>query len=138
MDVNFRLPPIDGEIVVIEDDPVLLSLMLEILVEVGARCVAFGTADDALIHMLTSDTRCALIIVDHGLPGQIQGAELAALVHGRWPEIPAIITSGWSDTFIGLPATTNFLAKPWTLEGLVMAVANTLQLGVPPGDTPKQ
>ncbi|MDQ0121550.1 DNA-binding NtrC family response regulator [Pseudomonas lini] len=138
MDVNYRLPPIDGEIVVVEDDALLRSLVLEILMEVGAHCVAFGNADDALIHMLTSHTRCALIIADHGLPGQIQGAELAALAHSRWPEIPAIITSGWSDTFIGLPPTTNFLAKPWTLEGLVMAVANTLQPGVPPGDTPKQ
>jgi len=39
-------------------------------------------------------TRCALIIADHGLPRQIQGAELAELVRGRWPEIPVVITSG--------------------------------------------
>jgi DNA-binding response OmpR family regulator len=137
MDVNFRLPPINGEIVIVEDEPLLRELMREILSEVGAECVAFSTADDALIHMLASDTRCALIIADHGLPGQIQGAELAELVRGRWPEIPVVITSGWTDTFIGLPATTSFLAKPWSLEGLVMAVANLLQPGVPPTDTPK-
>ncbi|OPK06126.1 response regulator [Pseudomonas sp. VI4.1] len=131
MDVNFQLQPVDGEIVVIEDDPLLRSLMLEILVEVGAHCVAFGTADDALTHMLTSDTRCALVIVDHGLPGSIQGAELAALVRGRWPEIPIVITSGWTESFIGLPANTDFLKKPWTLEGLVMAVAKLVQPGVP-------
>lgn len=91
---------------------------------------------------LASDTRCALIIADHGLPGQVQGAELAELVRGRWPEMPVVITCGWTDTFIGLPATTHFLAKPWSLEGLVMAVANVLQPGVPPTkisvDTPKQ
>ncbi|TPG83402.1 response regulator [Pseudomonas mandelii] len=137
MDVNFRLPPINGEIVIVEDESLLRELMRETLSEVGAECVAFSNADDALIHMLASDTRCALIIAAHGLPGQIQGAELAELVRGRWPEMPVVITSGWTDTFIGLPATTQFLAKPWSLEGLVMTVANLLQPGVPSTDTPK-
>jgi DNA-binding response OmpR family regulator len=142
MDVNFRLLPINGEIVIVEDEPLLRELTREILGEVGAECVAFSTADDALIHMLTSKTRCALIIADHGLPGQVQGAELAELARGRWPETPVIITSGWTDTFIGLPPATHFLAKPWSLEELVMAVANLLQPGVPPTetsvDTPRQ
>lgn len=131
MDVNFRLQPIDGEIVVVEDDPLLCALMQEILVDVGTKCVAFGNGDDALIYLLRSDTQCALIIADHGLPGQVQGAELAELVRGRWPEIPIIITSGWTDSFIGLPRATSFLPKPWTLEGLVAAVAELLQPGVP-------
>ncbi|MGF6287026.1 response regulator [Pseudomonas silensiensis] len=131
MDVNFRLQPIDGEIVIVEDDALLRDLMREILVDVGAQCVAFATADDALIHLLQSGTQCALIIADHGLPGQVQGAELAELVHSRWPKMPIVITSGWTETFIGLPESTNFLPKPWTLEGLVMAVAELLQPGVP-------
>jgi DNA-binding NtrC family response regulator len=142
VDVNFRLLPINGEIVIVEDEPILRELMREILSEVGAQCVAFSTADDALVHMLTSDTQCVLIIADHGLPGQVQGAEMVELVRGRWPEIPSVITSGWADSFIGLPQGTHFLAKPWTLEELVMTVAHLLQPGVPPTetslDTPKQ
>lgn len=131
MDVNFQLQPIDGEIVVIEDDPLLLGLMCEILTEVGASSVAFSTADDALIYMLQSGTRCALIIADHGLPGRIKGAELAELVRGRWPQLPVVITSGWADSYIGLPESTNFLPKPWTVDGLVKAIADLLQPGVP-------
>ncbi|KII33497.1 response regulator [Pseudomonas fluorescens] len=138
MDVNFRLLPTNGDIVIVEDEPLLRDLMEEILSEVGAACVAFSTADDALIHLLASDTRCALIIADHGLPGQVQGAELAELARDRWPDTPVIITSGWTDTFIGLPPATNFLAKPWSLEDLVMAVANLLQPGVPPTDISKR
>jgi DNA-binding response OmpR family regulator len=131
MDVNFRLQPIDGHIVVVEDDPLLRDLMREILTDVGAQCVAFGTGDDALIYLLESGTKCALIIADHGLPGQVQGAELAELAQGKWPEIQVIITSGWTDKFIGLPANTTFLPKPWSVEGLVTAVADLLQPGVP-------
>ncbi|MFJ7793348.1 response regulator [Pseudomonas sp. NPDC096950] len=131
MEVNFQLQPIDGEIIVVEDDPLLRDLMQEILTDVGARCVGFSTGDDALIYMLQSGTQCALIVADHGLPGQVQGAELAELVRGRWPTIPVVITSGWTDSFIGLPSSTSFLQKPWTLEGLVTAVAEALQPGVP-------
>ena len=131
MEVNFQLQPIDGEIVVIEDDPLLLSLMCEILTEVGASCVAFSTADDALVYMLGSGTKCSLVIADHGLPGQIQGAEFVSMVQKRWPEIAAIVTSGWTDHFIGLPPNICFLPKPWPVDGLVNAVAELLQPGVP-------
>ena len=136
MDKNFQLEPINGEIVVIEDDPLLLGLMCEILTEVGTNCVAFRTADDALVHLLVADTRCVLIIADHGLPGRIKGGELAELVRGRWPELPVVITSGWADSFIGLPESTNFLPKPWTVDGLVNAVAELLQPGVPVSKKP--
>lgn len=127
MDLNYRLQPIQGEIVIVEDDVLLRDLMLEILVDVGAQCVAFASADDALVHLLQSERQCALVVTDHGLPGQIQGVELAFLVRNKWPAIPVIITSGWSDAFIGLPESTRFLPKPWTIEHLVVAVASLLQ-----------
>ena len=136
MDLKFRLQPIDGEIIVVEDDPLLLSLMCEILTEVGARCVAFGTADDALVYLLGSGTKCLLVIADHGLPGQLQGAEFVSMVQNRWPEIAAIVTSGWTDHFIGLPPNTCFLPKPWPVGGLVKAVAELLQPGVPISEKP--
>ena len=37
----------------IEDDPTLRSLMVDILKEVGAKTLAFVTADDALTHLET-------------------------------------------------------------------------------------
>lgn len=131
MEVNFQLQPINGEIIVVEDDTLLREIMREILADVGAQCVAFGTADEALVYMLGSGTKCSLVVADHGLPGQLQGAEFVSMVHSRWPEIPAIVTSGWTDHFIGLPPNTCFLPKPWPVDGLVKAVAELLQPGVP-------
>lgn len=131
MEVNFQLQPIDGEIIVVEDDPLLREIMTEILADVGAHCVAFPNAEDALVYMLGSGSKCSLVIADHGLTGQVQGAEFVSMVHSRWPEIPAIVTSGWTDHFIGLPPNTCFLPKPWPVDGLVNAVAELLQPGVP-------
>lgn len=136
MEVNFQLQPIDGEIIVVEDDPLLREIMAEILADVGAHCVAFPNAEDALVYMLGSGTKCSLVIADHGLPGQLQGAEFVSMVHSRWAEIPAIVTSGWTDHFIGLPPNTRFLPKPWPVDGLVKAVAELLQPGVPVNEKP--
>lgn len=132
MKVNFDgVLPIDGEIVIVEDEVTLCELMADILGEIGAECVAFTNADDALVYILQSHAKCALIVIDHGLPGQIMGAELAAMIEVKWPEIPAIITSGWTAEYLNLPADTRFLQKPWSIEGLVTTVAELLQPGIP-------
>lgn len=132
MNVNFDgVLPIRGEIVIVEDEPTLGELAKEILGEIGARCITFTTGDDALVYLLQSHTDCALVIADHGVPGQVQGVELVEMIASKWPSIPAIITSGWTAEIIGCPANVAFLMKPWTLEELVVAVAEALQPGVP-------
>ena len=76
MDVNWDgILPIQGEIIVIEDDPTLRSLMVDIVAEIGAKAVAFDTADDALTYLLEAHDQCRLVIADYGVPGQIQGIE---------------------------------------------------------------
>ncbi|WP_191632879.1 hypothetical protein [Pseudomonas fluorescens] len=46
MNVNWQgLLPIQGEIIVIEDDPTLRLLMVDIVAEIGAKAAAFDTAE---------------------------------------------------------------------------------------------
>ncbi|POH43442.1 response regulator [Pseudomonas fluorescens] len=124
------LLPILGEIIVIEDDPTLQSLMTEIMTEIGAHTVAFDTADDALTYLLESHDECVLVIADHGVPGQVQGTEFIEMVKGRWPHIPAILTSGYLIESTLIPPQTIYLHKPWSLDNLVNAVAQLLQPGI--------
>ncbi|VVN48076.1 response regulator [Pseudomonas fluorescens] len=128
MNVNWEgLLPIQGEIIVIEDDPTLRSLMVDIVAEIGAKAVAFDTADDALTYLLEAHDQCQLVIADHGVPGQIQGIEFIEMVRGRWPYISAILTSGYLIDPATVPASTIYLHKPWSLDDLVIAVASLLQ-----------
>ena len=106
-------------------------LMVEILVEIGLDSLAFETADDALIYLLSRPNDCPLVIADHGLPGQLQGAEFVALVKTKWPSIATILTSGYALDASTVPTSTTYLRKPWSMEDLVMAVANQLQPGRP-------
>ena len=128
MNVNWEgLLPIQGEIIVIEDDPTLRSLMEDIVAEIGAKAVAFDTADDALTYLLEAHDQCQLVIADHGVPGQIQGIEFIEMVRGRWPYISAILTSGYLIDPTTVPPSTIYLHKPWSLDDLVIAVASLLQ-----------
>ncbi|XMB51483.1 response regulator [Pseudomonas fluorescens] len=132
MNVNWEgLLPIRGEVIVIEDDPTLQSLMTDIMAEIGAKTVSFVTADDALTYLLEAHGECALVIADHGVPGQVQGIEFIEMVKGRWPHIAAILTSGYLIESSAVPAQTTYLHKPWSLEEMVVAVAELLQPGDP-------
>ena len=128
MNVNWEgLLPILGEIIVIEDDPTLRSLMVDIVAEIGAKAVAFETADDALTYLLEAHDQCRLVIADHGVPGQIQGIEFIEMVRGKWPYIAAILTSGYLIDPATVPPSTIYLHKPWSLDDLVISVASLLQ-----------
>ncbi len=126
-----KLSPVSGWGIVVEDDPILRVLMVEILAEIGLHSLDFESADDALIYLLSRSNDCSIVIADHGLPGQLQGAEFIALVKTKWPSIATILTSGYALDASTVPTSTTYLHKPWSMEDLVMAVANQLQPGRP-------
>jgi len=130
--VNWEgLLPIQGEIVVVEDDPTLRLLMVDIVSEIGATVRQFDSADDALTYLLQAHEKCRMVIADHGVPGQIQGTEFIEMVRGKWPSIEAILTSGYALDLTTIPSATIYLHKPWSLDELVISVAALLQPGHP-------
>jgi DNA-binding NtrC family response regulator len=123
--------PVEGEILVIEDDPTLRELMVAIVEEVGAKASAFETADDALTYLLQVQGGCRLVIADQGVPGQTQGKEFIEMVRGKWPSIAAILTSGYLIHPTSVPPATIHLHKPWSLDDLIIAITSLLQPGLP-------
>lgn len=122
--------PIEGSVIVIEDDPNLRALMEEIVSEVGGKAISFKTADDALTYLLQTHEQCRLVIADHGIPGQIQGIEFIEMVSGRWPSIAAILTSGYLIDPESVPDSSIYLHKPWSLDDLVITMATLLKPGI--------
>lgn len=54
------LLPVQGEIVVVEDDPTLRLLMVEIVSELGATVRHFDSADDAITYLLQAHEKCRM------------------------------------------------------------------------------
>lgn len=114
--------PIAGHVVVVEDDPVLGVLLRDIIEEAGADCALFTTADDALVHLLTSAIPCVLLVTDYLLPGQLNGIDLAAMVGQKWPAVPMILTTGYTLDHTPLPPRLFCLGKPWAIPQLMASI----------------
>lgn len=121
---------ITGKVVIVEDDALMQSILVDMFMDLGADCEAFVTADDALIHLMQSKTVCSLLVTDYTLPGQLDGRELACMVRQRWPEMPVIVTTGYgSEVGNDLPPGVAFLQKPWSID-LMVNTASGLISGV--------
>jgi DNA-binding NarL/FixJ family response regulator len=81
--------------------------------------------------LLKRTGECSLAIVDHGLPGQIQGAEFIEMTKSRWPSIATILTSGYLLEPATIPLGTIYLHKPWSLDDFVASIAPLLQPSQP-------
>lgn len=123
--------PINGSVIVIEDDQTMRALMEEIVSEVGGTAILFGTADDALTYLLQSAENCRLVIADHGVPGRIKGLEFIKIVRHLWPAVASILTSGYLMDPENVPDSCIYLHKPWALDELMIAMTKLLQPGNP-------
>jgi CheY-like chemotaxis protein len=71
--------------------------------------------------------RIDLMITDVVMP-EIRGIQLAAQIRVTRPELPILYTSGYMPNPDELPAGAAFLAKPFSREQLLAAVASALDV----------
>lgn len=108
-------------VLVVEDDEILRSLVVEAVSTLGYRVLDCASADQALI--ILADHTIGLVLTDVYMPGSMDGLELAKVIWVRWPSLPVIITSGNRTIPDGLlPSHAMFLRKPWTLDTLYCAL----------------
>jgi DNA-binding NtrC family response regulator len=119
--------PTTGNVIVIEDNPVVRMLFEETLAELGFSSATFDNAASALTHLVRIKGECILIIADQGLPGGIQGSEFIRQAKEQWPLIPSILTSGYVVDEQVIPPSTIFLHKPYTLNQLEVTIGAALQ-----------
>jgi len=123
--------PMTGWVIVVEDNPTLRMLIVDILDEIGLRPLDFQSAGDALIYLMGMPDGCPLVIVDQGQPGQLSGADFIKLVKKKWPPTAAVLTSSYGLAPVTLPDSTIHLQKPWSMDDLVMAVSTLVQASQP-------
>ena len=83
------------------------------------------SARDAL-ERLAGGERPKLVFTDVVMPGGISGLELARKIRDRFPEMPVLLTTGYSEHAAG-PHGFPVLQKPYEMESLVAAVGQVLK-----------
>lgn len=125
---NENLP--DGLILVVEDDPLILEFLCEILQEEGFAVEPQISADDAAGYLEQHANRVALLLTDITMPGTLNGADLANQFGDRWPEKPIMIMSGYeTPESSGVRHDVSFIKKPWALGQMLDCVEGALKSG---------
>jgi two-component system cell cycle sensor histidine kinase/response regulator CckA len=123
------LQPGKGTVLVVEDDPGIRHLVMDILESFGYTVLTASTVEEGITVVEKSIDPVDLLISDVVLPGK-QGTELVKLLKARYPEMPAMLISGYSDDRIPhseiLKGNVHFLAKPFTPLTLAMKVQEIL------------
>jgi len=114
-----------GRILVVEDDHFVAELAAGMLDELGFEPTVVHSAKEAL-DQLTNDERPRLIFSDIVMPGGISGLELARKVRRRFPELPILLTTGYSE-HVGGTHGFDILQKPYELTSLADALAAILK-----------
>ncbi|MEA3059444.1 MAG: hypothetical protein QOE50_856, partial [Sphingomonadales bacterium] len=113
-----------GRVLIVEDDALLAELAAGMLAELGFEGVVTHSAKDAL-EQLTGGERPKLIFSDIVMPGGISGIELARKVRDRFPELPILLTTGYSEE-VGGSHGFPVLQKPYEMDALAGALGNLL------------
>ncbi|HYX47246.1 MAG TPA: PAS domain S-box protein [Sphingomicrobium sp.] len=121
--------PALGKVLIVEDDSFVAELAADMLAELGFEATVTHSAKEAL-ERLAGGEKPRLVFSDVVMPGGITGIELARKLRQRFPELPILLTTGYSeqiDSTQGFPV----LQKPYELNALAAAVGDLLKQEIP-------
>jgi CheY-like chemotaxis protein len=127
---NTPIPQGQGEVVmVVEDDPAVRLLVLDVLDGLGYRTLYVHDGASAL-PILQSTARIDLLLSDVGLPG-ISGRQLAEIARGLRPDLPVVFMTGYAE-HAGTRAEflapgMQMIAKPFEIDDFARLVQRAMR-----------
>jgi DNA-binding NtrC family response regulator len=112
-------------VLVVDDDPLICSVVARVLVRAGTEVRTYPNADAALAALYATSDPIELLLTDVSMPGELDGIAFATLFAARCPEVPIVLMSGDPESLnrggelLSIRAT---LAKPFTLAELDQAL----------------
>lgn len=126
-----RTPTGAGEtILVVEDEPVVRALVVEVLNELGYETLEAGEASEALC-ITESEQRIDLLISDVGLPG-MNGRQLADIARQQRPGLKVLFATGYAESFAAndfLGPDMAVITKPFAIDVFASKVGEMLGNG---------
>ena len=112
-------------VLVVDDEPSVRMLVTEVLEELGYISVE-ASDGPAGLRMLQSDMRIDLLITDVGLPGGINGRQLADAARTTRPDLRVLFITGYAENAIigngQLEPNMGVLTKPFVMETLARRI----------------
>ena len=124
-----------ARILVVEDNPDVAPVTAGMLDELGHAAVIVHSAEAAL-RKLEEDAAFDLVFTDVVMPG-MDGFALAEALRAQYPNLPVLLTSGYTKTIETPRLDWPLLRKPFKLAELSRAVTLLTALAARSGDDPK-
>jgi PAS domain S-box-containing protein len=122
-------PPQPSRILAIDDDPIILKSLREILEQDGHSVVIASGGESGIGAFRTASARGEpfdVVITDLGMP-HVDGRAVAAAIKSGAPDVPVIMLTGWGHRLLAAkdlpPHVDRVLGKPPTLAALRGALA---------------
>ncbi len=124
-------PPNAGDTVVVVDDEVMIRMLIvDVLQDLGYLVLEASTGAAGL-KAIQSNARIDLLITDVGLPGGMNGRQLADAARQARPKLQVLFITGYAETSIAgagsLEPDLHVLTKPFTMELLASKINNILR-----------
>src|SRR5690606_33615771 len=124
----------EGTVLIVEDDPDVMAIAVEIFRGLGYDAVTAGNTSEA-IALLEADENVQIMFSDVVMPNGPNGVELARRARQLRPDLPILLTSGYPQRALtgDLSELSNFhfIAKPYRAAD-VAAQVQDLRRGLRP------
>jgi CheY-like chemotaxis protein len=112
-------------VLVVDDEPTVRMLVTDVLQELGYS--ALEAADSATgLKLLQSNTRIDLLVTDVGLPGGMNGRQMADAARVGRPGLKVLFITGYAENAVvgngHLEPGMAVLTKPFAVDGLAVRI----------------
>lgn len=116
-----RHPAQPSYVLVVQDDPILLMMMIEFVENAGCEAVEATTVAEA-IRLLETRTDIRTVFTDLDMRGSTVGMQLAISIRDRWPPVELIMISSQPWEAAKIPARGIVLGKPFDRREIEAAI----------------
>ena len=110
---------------IVDDEPTVRMLVAEVLHEIGYQCIEASDGVSGL-KLLQSAARIDLLITDVGLPGGMNGRQMADAARVGRPELKVLFITGYAENAVlnhgHLDHGMHVMTKPFVMESFARRV----------------
>jgi len=118
-------------VLVVDDEPTVRMLVSEVLQELGYTAIEVADGSTGL-QVVRSDQRIDLLITDVGLPGGINGRQVADGAREVRPDLKVLFITGYAENAVvgngHLEPGMQVLAKPFPMEALATRIRDLMTM----------
>jgi CheY-like chemotaxis protein len=114
-------------VLAVDDDPLVLLNTLAMLEELGHEPVE-ATSGAKALDILSQDEKIDLVVTDQAMP-HMTGMQLVETIRDKWPQVRAVIATGYAELPADSRVSFTKLAKPFGQNDLARAIKDAPIVG---------